>query len=621
MAIKYALWSIIVYLVCTVPSAKAINCKGSAKYTLTFKGEWSSSSHPKDFPSNPHFSSLVGCSHNASYVMWRPGEKASTGVKNVAETGSYSELNKEMDNQISSKKAHIRYRGAGISPGTASRIITNIEVTSDYPLVSFITMIAPSPDWFVGVRDFDLCNTTSGEWLDSRTRDLPPYDSGTDSGLNFKSSNDPTIPPENIHLLTNDTEGSFKGDKPVQKFGTFTFVKTSEDAGVTTTSAATSTASPTKALSTTPPKEAKAKSCKGWAEYTLTFKGEWSSASHPKDFPSNPHFSSLVGCSHNASYVMWRPGEKASTGVKNVAETGSYSELNKEMDNQISSKKAHIRYRGAGISPGTASRIITNIEVTSDYPLVSFITMIAPSPDWFVGVRDFDLCNTTSGEWLDSRARDLPPYDSGTDSGLNFKSSNDPTIPPENIHLLTNDTEGSFKGDKPVQKFGTFTFKKTFDSNPIKKSSSSEVLQPSKSQYQPNMPVKSSDIAISHDVMTSSTPLLPVENIRSTKQYVQTLDLTLNPTSTSTIIAMKSSSMKIYSNTKDRRSSSQQADMEHAPSAKTTGPAQMLNQTATITATFSSQITPTFSTTSGTSSVEQFSFIYIVFSLFVNLLL
>ena len=87
MAVGSAQWLTVVYLVCTVLSAQAMQCKGTAKYTLTFQGEWSNASHPKDFPSDPHFSSLVGCSHNASYVMWIPGEKATKGVKDVAETG------------------------------------------------------------------------------------------------------------------------------------------------------------------------------------------------------------------------------------------------------------------------------------------------------------------------------------------------------------------------------------------------------------------------------------------------------------------------------------------------------------------------------------------------------
>ncbi|XP_028390892.1 spondin-2-like isoform X2 [Dendronephthya gigantea] len=228
MAVNYALWFGVVYLVCTVSSAKAMQCKGTAKYTLTFQGEWSQASHPSDFPSSstPHFSSPVGCSHNASYVMWIPGGNASKGVKDVAERGSITEINKEMDAQITLKRAHKRYSGRSIYPGTGQRVITNIEVTSDYPLVSFITMIAPSPDWFVGVHDFDLCNTTSGEWRDLRERYLPLYDAGTDSGPRFTSSDSETRPPERIFIITNNTEGSLKGDKPLKRFGTFTFVKT-----------------------------------------------------------------------------------------------------------------------------------------------------------------------------------------------------------------------------------------------------------------------------------------------------------------------------------------------------------------------------------------------------------
>ena len=131
-----------------------------------------------------------------------------------------------MDNEINLKKAHKKYQRTVFSGGTGTTLITDIEVNSEYPLMSFITMIAPSPDWFVGVHDYNLCNTTTGKWLDSRTRDLPPYDAGTDSGPNFGSSDQITNPKENIHLLTNNTEGSFKGDKPVLRFGTFTFVKT-----------------------------------------------------------------------------------------------------------------------------------------------------------------------------------------------------------------------------------------------------------------------------------------------------------------------------------------------------------------------------------------------------------
>ena len=64
------------------------------------------------------------------------------------------------------KRAIKRFEGGGIS--NVGTTIVNVEVTTDYPLVSAISMIAPSPDWFVGVRDYSLCNTTTGKWVDKR---------------------------------------------------------------------------------------------------------------------------------------------------------------------------------------------------------------------------------------------------------------------------------------------------------------------------------------------------------------------------------------------------------------------------------------------------------------------
>ncbi|CAB4007311.1 Hypothetical predicted protein [Paramuricea clavata] len=208
-----------------------------------------------------------------------------------------------------------------------------------------------------------------------------------------------------------------------------------------------------------------AKSCTGWANYTLTRRGDWTDARHPNSPPASVRgFSETVGCSHNARYVMWAPGIKATTGVKNVAEAGNVTAIEAEMDIQIALKKAFKRYVGVMMVGGRSNDTIPNIEVNSEYPFVSFISMIAPSPDWFVGVRDLNLCNTATGEWRDREVRELFPYDAGTDSGVNFTSPDEVTNPPINIHRITNDTEGSLKGDKPVLSFGTFTFVKTSES-------------------------------------------------------------------------------------------------------------------------------------------------------------
>ena len=134
------------------------------------------------------------------------------------------------------------------------------------------------------------------------------------------------------------------------------------------------------------------------------------------------------------------------------------------MDEQISSRTALAKFQGSTIA-NTGSTTVSNIPVNSQYPLVSVISMIAPSPDWFVGVHDYSLCNETTGEWFDKRVKDLLLYDSGTDSALTFVHSDKPTVPPEPIFLINNTQEGSLKSNNTIKRFGIFTFEKTFDSN------------------------------------------------------------------------------------------------------------------------------------------------------------
>ena len=57
---------------------------------------------------------------------------------------------------------------------TASQKIMNVGLDSSHPYLSMVTMVAPSPDWFTGLNDFDMRDTDSGNWL----QDLFPWDSG-----------------------------------------------------------------------------------------------------------------------------------------------------------------------------------------------------------------------------------------------------------------------------------------------------------------------------------------------------------------------------------------------------------------------------------------------------------
>lgn len=132
------------------------------------------------------------------------------------------------------------------------------------------------------------------------------------------------------------------------------------------------------------------------------------------------------------------------------------------MDSAIKEKHALRRFHGDNtLISNTGISVIEDIPVNIDYHLVSIITMIAPSPDWFVGVHDYNLCNESNGAWFDKKCEDLSLYDAGTDDAKTFVHNNTPSNPPEPIFLITNKHEGSLKSNNTIKSFGTFTFEKT----------------------------------------------------------------------------------------------------------------------------------------------------------------
>jgi hypothetical protein len=62
-------------------------------------------------------------------------------------------------------------------------------------------MVAPSPDWFVGVNSLDL-RDENGQWHQQFTISLEVLDAGTDSGETYTSEDLDTRPKEAIQLLT-----------------------------------------------------------------------------------------------------------------------------------------------------------------------------------------------------------------------------------------------------------------------------------------------------------------------------------------------------------------------------------------------------------------------------------
>src|SRR4030095_6450439 len=188
------------------------------------------------------------------------------------------------------------------------------------------------------------------------------------------------------------------------------------------------------------------------AEYQVTFESTWSQATHPIDFPSNAHFSGLIGGSHSNQVSLWNLGALASTGIKDMAELGSKTALMQEVQAAITAGTANAVLSGGGIgaSPGSVTMTFVMDEA---FPYVTLVSMLAPSPDWFVGVSGLSL--RASGAWIEHLVVPLVTYDAGTDSGPTYAAPNQATVPPIPIAEIN---YGPLAANNMV---GTFTFSVT----------------------------------------------------------------------------------------------------------------------------------------------------------------
>lgn len=187
------------------------------------------------------------------------------------------------------------------------------------------------------------------------------------------------------------------------------------------------------------------------ADYRVTFNSNWNSTDHPIDFPGgSAHFSPLVGNTHNIAGQIWDVGGIATNGIEQMAETGGTSMLNAEIDTELNSGGTESRVNGAGA--GNVDSIEIEMTVSNSHPLFSMVTMIAPSPDWFVGVHDLDL--RENGVWRQNYTVDLFPYDAGTQDGDSFNNAGANTNPRDPIEQIVT---SPFPNGIPL---GTFVFER-----------------------------------------------------------------------------------------------------------------------------------------------------------------
>jgi hypothetical protein len=90
----------------------------------------------------------------------------------------------------------------------------------DFPLVTLCSMIAPSPDWFVGVDSLSLIE--DGKWVSNKVVILYGHDAGTDSGASYTSPDQITVP---RGIVTRFMGFPALVNGVILPFGTFTFMR------------------------------------------------------------------------------------------------------------------------------------------------------------------------------------------------------------------------------------------------------------------------------------------------------------------------------------------------------------------------------------------------------------
>lgn len=178
-------------------NSTVVLAQDSAHYRVRVTLNWTPVDFPHDYPDNPHFSRFIGMTHNDRYTLFEDGQTASTGLGLVATNGRVSVLKAELEEMARRKRIGSVVEADALKSGTGA-VDMAVTVTTDHNRFSFVTMVAPSPDWITGVSGIIL--NPKGVWRDTMTLPLWVWDAGVDGGKSLHSADDPLPVKENLRL-------------------------------------------------------------------------------------------------------------------------------------------------------------------------------------------------------------------------------------------------------------------------------------------------------------------------------------------------------------------------------------------------------------------------------------
>ena len=201
--------------------------QSTADYDISLTTIWNTTDHTS-IPTDPHWSPLAGATHKNmnDILVFGASAPVTDGIKDIAETGSTTNFQSEITGNSNADQ----YIQEGFSPRAANNSVAsrnNLIVSEDFPYITLVSMVAPSPDWFIAVNNLNLRsgnNSINNGWKETFTIDVFAYDAGTDDGNNYESANAVSTPRTPIAMISG---GSINGNK----MATITFTYNSSTLG------------------------------------------------------------------------------------------------------------------------------------------------------------------------------------------------------------------------------------------------------------------------------------------------------------------------------------------------------------------------------------------------------
>ncbi len=184
------------------------NSGKSQNYRVTLVSNWNKEDHLK-VPGSAHFSRVTVVNHKSTYTLIPFQGKATVGLERLAELGKTGDIEREFKKEVEkgSIASYNIFAAMYLSKRTSMKF--TISVTAEAPYFSMVSMIAPSPDWIIGVDALKLYDEKSGFLSGVERQALYAISGGTegkDTAGNFTISDNAPDPIGYIKSLQ-DMEG------------------------------------------------------------------------------------------------------------------------------------------------------------------------------------------------------------------------------------------------------------------------------------------------------------------------------------------------------------------------------------------------------------------------------